>query len=99
MWCSPMARDDRLRTPVVDWVWEESMMRPRRDETVKPPCQPGTRTIFSIVIRVDRALRHGGLTTQADEFLERALACRTCDELVALGAEYVAFEEEAPRES
>ena len=39
------------------------------------------------------------LATQANEFLERALACRTCYELVALGAEYVAFEEEAPRES
>ena len=87
-----MARHDRLRTLTVDWAWEVSMTRPRRDETVKPSCEPGKRTIFSIVTRVDQALRHAGLNTQADEFLERALPCRTCDELVTVAAEYVAFE-------
>ena len=76
-----------------------NMTRPRRDATVKPPCQPGTRTIFSIVVRVDRALHHEGLTKQLEEFLMRAHSYQTYDELLVLAREYVAFDENTPRES
>ena len=74
------------------------MTRPRRDETVKPPCNltGNARSIFKVVVRVDRALRDIGHTNQAEEFLERAVNCHTYAELVRLAREYVTIEEGTP---
>ena len=53
-------------------------------------------SIFTVVVRVDRALRDTGHTDQAEEFLERAVNCPTYAELVRLAREHVDIKEGTP---
>ncbi len=63
---------------------------------MKPPCKlrGAEDTTFSILFRVRDTLTEAGLEDQVDEFLRRAVACRSCDEMVQLAMEYVELDGE-----
>lgn len=64
----------------------------------KPQCSlvNRKRDVFALLFLVARTLGQAGLHKQADEFLRRAVAHPTYDELVAIAREFVEIEEEAP---
>ena len=64
---------------------------------MKPPCKlrGAYDTIFSILFRVRDTLRETGLDDQAEEFLKRAVVCRSHSELVRLAKEYVELDGES----
>jgi hypothetical protein len=45
-----------------------------------------------VLLLVNRALHEAGLSKQAEEFLKRAAACSTRDQVLRLAREYVAVE-------
>jgi hypothetical protein len=62
-----------------------------RDTTTRPPCQlSGTDgNVFSVIGHVRQALQAAAQTERAREFVERAFAARSYDEVLALTFEYV----------
>jgi len=59
-------------------------MRPSR-----PMCKVGRRDVYAVLFWVDRALRKASLDRQADEFLRRANAYWSYDDITRLASEYV----------
>ena len=51
------------------------------------------RSESAILSRVCDTMNEAGLDDQVDEFLKRALVCRSAGEMVQLAMEYVAFNE------
>jgi hypothetical protein len=62
-----------------------------RDTITRPPCQlSGTDgNVFSVIGRVRQALRAAGQSERAREFVERAFATGSYDEVLALCFDYV----------
>ena len=50
--------------------------------------------MFSILFRVRDTLREGGLDGQVEEFLKRAVVCRSRSEMVQLATEYVELDDD-----
>jgi hypothetical protein len=61
---------------------------------MKPPCKLVDHggDMVAVLLLVNRVLREAGLNKHADEFLTRATACSTCDEMVRLARDYVEIE-------
>ena len=55
----------------------------------RPICKVGRRDVCAVLFWVDRALRRAGLNRQADEFLKRANAYWSYDDIARLASEYV----------
>lgn len=68
-------------------------MTPARDkcEAPKPPCKLVGRdgNVFNVIALVKRALRGAGQPERATEFVQRAFAAKSYDEVLALTFEYV----------
>ncbi|MHB8107774.1 MAG: hypothetical protein ACYDH4_10175 [Candidatus Cryosericum sp.] len=58
---------------------------------MKPECQltESDGNVFAIMGNVRRALKRAGQTKEADEFLAKARACGSYDEVLRLCEEYV----------
>ena len=65
---------------------------------MKPPCQLRCTqgTMFSILFCVRDTLREANLQDQLDEFLERAVVCRSWADMMRLAREYVELDDQSP---
>jgi hypothetical protein len=67
------------------------MNTPQPTEPAKPDCRlVGTDgNVYAIISRVRRTLRNAGLEDRADEFVKRASASKSYDDVLCLCFEYV----------